>query len=112
MLEFGEKIEVMATLAKPKKFSVIANDGLEYMFLAKPNDDLRKDARLMDFNTVINRFFKSNPDARQRRLRIRTYGVVTLNEDSGIVQWVPNTVPMRNVINKSYLARQLSTWVC
>ena len=33
---------------------------------------------------------------------IRTYGVVTLNEECGFIQWVSYTIPVRNVLVKLY----------
>jgi phosphatidylinositol kinase/protein kinase (PI-3 family) len=45
------------------------------------------------------------------RIGIRTYGVVTLNEECGFVQWVPNTIPLRPVLLKLYDARGIKSWV-
>lgn len=59
----------MHSLAKPRKFTVNGSDGIKYMFLAKPKDDLRKDARLMDFNGIINKLLKTNSESRRRQLR-------------------------------------------
>lgn len=51
---FNDEIEIMHSLAKPRKLTVNGSDGIKYMFLAKPKDDLRKDARLMQ--TPQNKF--------------------------------------------------------
>ncbi|EPQ58953.1 hypothetical protein GLOTRDRAFT_70000 [Gloeophyllum trabeum ATCC 11539] len=109
--DFYDEIEVMRSLAKPRKITIRGNDGLVYMFLGKPRDDLRKDARMMDFNAIINKLLKANPESRRRQLHIRTYGVVTLNEECGFIQWVPNTLPLRPVLNKLYEARNIRPWV-
>jgi serine/threonine-protein kinase ATR len=118
----------MRSLAKPRKVSLMGSNGRKYIFLGKPKDDLRKDARLMDFNGIINKLLKSTSDSRRRRLRacagrflpvvmltldldIRTYGVVTLNEECGFVQWVPNTKPIRGLLNDYYSARGIPAWV-
>jgi serine/threonine-protein kinase ATR len=68
-LGFFEEIEVIRSLAKPKKISILGSDGQIYMFLGKPKDDLRKDARLMDFNAIINKLLKANSESRRRQLR-------------------------------------------
>ena len=34
--------QVMASLQKPKRVTVLGSDGRKYDFLAKPKDDLRK----------------------------------------------------------------------
>lgn len=43
---------------------------------------------------------------------IRTYGVVTLNEECGFIQWVSHTIPVRNVLVKMYEHRGVAGgWV-
>ncbi|KAF9450926.1 hypothetical protein P691DRAFT_724995 [Macrolepiota fuliginosa MF-IS2] len=108
--EFFDEIDIMRSLAKPRKISIRGTDGQTYMFLGKPKDDLRKDARLMEFNSIINKLLKANSESRKRQLRIRTYGVVTLNEECGFIQWVPNTIPVRLVLLKSYEGRRIRSW--
>ena len=46
------------------------------------------------------------------RTDIRTYGIVTLNEECGFIQWVPDTVPVRFVLLPLYEARGQKSWVC
>jgi serine/threonine-protein kinase ATR len=58
----------MHSLAKPRKITVNGSDGIKYMFLAKPKDDLWKDARLVDFNGIINKLLKTNSESRRRQL--------------------------------------------
>lgn len=62
------EIEIMSSLQRPKKFTAIGDDGQEYSFLCKPKDDLRKDARLMEFNSVINKLLKKDSESRKRHL--------------------------------------------
>lgn len=69
VLEFSDDIEVMRSLAKPRKITIRGSNGQTYMFLGKPKDDLRKDARLMDFNAIINKLLKANSESRRRQLR-------------------------------------------
>ncbi len=40
---------------------------------------------------------------RSRKLSVRTYSVVCLNEDTGLIEWVPQTVGLRNVISETYV---------
>ncbi|KAI6024462.1 hypothetical protein EDC04DRAFT_2869391 [Pisolithus marmoratus] len=94
--EFSDEIEVMRSLARPRKITIRGSNGQTYMFLGKPKDDLRKDARLMDFNAIINKLLKANSESRKRQLHIRTYGVVTLNEECGFIQW-SNTTEARRI---------------
>lgn len=59
----------MNSLQKPRKIMIVGSDGRRYPFLCKPKDDLRKDARLMEFNTIINRLLKKDIEASKRQLR-------------------------------------------
>ncbi|EAU84196.2 atypical/PIKK/ATR protein kinase [Coprinopsis cinerea okayama7 len=108
--EFSDEIDVMRSMARPRKIWITGSDGGEYIMLIKPKDDLRKDARLMDFDTIINRLLKANADARRRKLYIRTYAVVPLNEECGCIEWVQNTSPLRPILFKYYEARRIKTW--
>lgn len=67
--EFFDEIDIMRSLAKPRKITIRGSNGQIYMFLGKPKDDLRKDARLMDFNAIINKLLKANSESRRRQLR-------------------------------------------
>lgn len=66
--EFDDDVVVMSSLQKPRKISVFGSDGKLYSFLAKPKDDLRKDARLMQFNDMIIKLLKKDSESRSRHL--------------------------------------------
>ncbi|KAJ3252885.1 serine/threonine-protein kinase M1 [Chytriomyces hyalinus] len=102
---FYDDIEIMNSLQKPRKIQILGSDSKDYIFLLKPKDDLRKDARLMEFNGLINKLLKKDPEARKRNLRVRTYAVVPLNEECGIIEWVENTSGFRHIVMKSYRAK-------
>jgi len=50
-----DHVDVLSSLQKPKKIKLQATDGRLYAVLCKPKDDLRKDSRLMEFNTLVNK---------------------------------------------------------
>lgn len=85
---FGDKITIINSMQRPRKVYIVGSDRKNYPFLCKPEDDLRKDNRLMDFTSMVNKLLQADPDARQRQLHIRTYAVVPLNETCGIIEWV------------------------
>lgn len=97
--------DIMNSLQKPRKITIRGSDGHVYPFLVKPKDDLRKDARLMEFDNMINRVFKKDPDSSLRNLYIRTYHVTPLNEECGLIEWVNNMRPLREIIFKGYKAK-------
>ncbi|SNX82494.1 related to serine-protein kinase atr [Melanopsichium pennsylvanicum] len=107
---FEDTIEVMNSLQKPRKVMIVGNDGNRYPFLCKPKDDLRKDARLMEFDSMINKLLQSQPESRKRKLYVRTYAVLILNEEHGLIEWVPHTVGFRHILTKLYSARGMQIY--
>jgi len=114
MRAFSPTVHVMASKARPKKLSAFAiaegtkvSESARDVNKAQPSDvgeihffvkreakgDLRKDARVQDFNTVINRLFanaagsQSAERGHHRRLKLRTFSVVCLSEECGILEW-------------------------
>lgn len=104
--EISDGVEIMGSLQRPKKITFIGDNGKRYNFLVKPHDDLRKDARLMDFNSMINKLLRSDSEARKRKLYIRTYAVSPLNEECGMLEWVNHTIPMKVILTKAYERHQ------
>lgn len=54
------QVEILSSLQKPKKISLKGSDGKFYIMMCKPKDDLRKDCRLMEFNSLINKVGNSS----------------------------------------------------
>lgn len=97
-----DEINVLQSMQRPKKITFRGSDGKKYIHLLKSKDDLRKDSRLMEFNDAVNLYFHHDDEARQNNLYIRTYSVVPLNEECGIVEWVDNLVPLGPVLMQMY----------
>lgn len=104
---FEDTIEILPSLQKPKKITIRGSDGHLYVMMCKPKDDLRKDCRLMEFNTIVNKFLRKDPEARKRQLLIRTYTVIPLNEECGIIEWVNNTSGLQHILRKLYREKGL-----
>ncbi|CAJ1074374.1 serine/threonine-protein kinase ATR [Xyrichtys novacula] len=102
---FEDCVEILASLQKPKKISLRGSDGRSYTMMCKPKDDLRKDCRLMEFNCLINKCLRKDAESRRRELHIRTYAVIPLNEECGIIEWVNNTAGLRHILTKLYKER-------
>jgi len=101
---FSETVDVASSKAKPKTVYLTTVCGKTIKFLCKQekNGDLRKDARMMEFNTAVNRLFQADAEGRRRNLRLRTYAVVCLNEECGILEWVDNTAHLRHLIAEAH----------
>lgn len=46
----------------------------------------------------VSNLLKKNRTTRQRNLSIRTYKVVPLNNNAGIIEFVPNTIPLHDFL--------------
>ena len=102
---FQDSVTIMPSLQRPKRLILLGSDGKNYPFLCKPKDDLRKDARLMEFHSLVCKFLQKDGETRKRQLKIRTYAVIPLNEECGLIEWVSNTVGLRNIVRNLWLYR-------
>ncbi|KAL0089139.1 hypothetical protein F4703DRAFT_1839595 [Phycomyces blakesleeanus] len=96
------RVIMMQSLQKPKKIELIGTDGKRYCFLCKTSDDLRKDARVMEFCYMINNFLRKDPEARDRSLYIRTYAVIPLGHEWGLLQWIDNLETLKLITAREY----------
>ncbi|CEP23236.1 hypothetical protein BN1211_3769 [Cyberlindnera jadinii] len=100
--KFENRVDVLSSMQQPKHLFLRGSDGLIYGILCKPNDDLRKDAKLMEFTSRVDHLLKKNYDSEQRKLHIKTYAVIPLNENYGIIEWVENSRTMRDILKVHY----------
>eukprot|EP01080_Neovahlkampfia_damariscottae_P000138 gene138-4384_t len=99
---FEPGITILSSLQRPKKIEIKGSDGEIYTFLCKPKDDLRKDNRMMEFNSMVNRLLKSDAEARKKKLCLRIYSVIPLNESTGLIEWVKHTATYRSLCDEQY----------
>ncbi|GJD09762.1 Serine/threonine-protein kinase ATR [Galdieria sulphuraria] len=99
-----DDIILMNSLMKPKRICLVGSDGNQYYFLCKKEDsgDMRKDSRLMEFASVINRLLRNNQRSRSRELILRTYAVLPLSEECGVIEWLSNLAPLRGIVFHLY----------
>ena len=79
----------------PKKTVCYGSNGKSYPQLIKGNDDLRQDAVMEQVFGMVNDLLKQNTETRKRNLSIRTYKVIPLSPNAGLLEWVDNTLPLR-----------------
>lgn len=105
MRGLDEKIEIMQSVARPKRVTIRGSDGKRYSLLCKPKDDLRRDFKVMEVNNVVNWYLHRHPESRQRQLHVRSYAVIPLNEEHGLLEWVPNLAAFRGCVLSLYRER-------
>ena len=96
---------VLNSLVKPKKVQIRGSDGRIYGVMCKPKDDLRKDQRLLEFNSMITKILKKDAECSKRRLYIKTYAVTPLNEECGLIEWVDGVRTLRDILLDLYRAK-------
>ncbi|RCI09191.1 hypothetical protein L249_1461 [Ophiocordyceps polyrhachis-furcata BCC 54312] len=97
------KLEPMMTIASgisaPKIITAVGSDGIKYKQLVKGgHDDLRQDAIMEQVFAAVSSLLKLHRSTRQRNLGIRTYKVLPLTATSGLIEFVPNTVPLNDFL--------------
>lgn len=90
---FENEVQVLKSKERPKKLTIRGSDGKPYAFLCKKEarGDMRKNSRMMEVASVVNRLLQRDSDARRRKLQVRTFSVLPLSEECGLIEWVPFT---------------------
>ena len=63
----------------------------------------------MEFNGVVNKCLRKDPESRRRELHIRTYTVTPISEECGLLEWVPKTTGLRHILLKLLRERGFHT---
>ncbi|EGW32355.1 uncharacterized protein SPAPADRAFT_153174 [Spathaspora passalidarum NRRL Y-27907] len=86
-------------LSLPKIATFNLSDGTQHKILLKHGtDDLRQDSIMEQVFNKVNNIFAQDRECKKRKLRIRTYNVVPLGPQSGIIEFVPNTTALIDII--------------
>ncbi|KAI7864776.1 hypothetical protein BDF14DRAFT_1831992 [Spinellus fusiger] len=97
----SKEATMLHSAKKPIQITLTGTDGGHYPFLCKKDDDLRRDARVMEFARLINNLLKKDFEARKRLLIIRTYSVIPLGDEWGVLQWVPHLQTLKMSVKTS-----------
>jgi len=92
--QFGQGFKTAGGINLPKILTCTGSDGHDYKQLVKGKDDMRQDAVVQQTFEMVNVWLKDTPATRQRRLRIGTYRIVPLSQESGVLEWCEGTVPI------------------
>lgn len=66
------------------------------------NDDLRQDAIMEQVFDEVSKMLQNHKATRQRNINIRTYKVLPLTSNTGIIEFVPNSVPLAEFLNPAH----------
>ncbi|KAJ5408803.1 hypothetical protein N7509_002686 [Penicillium cosmopolitanum] len=97
--KFQSEFTLASGVSAPKIVTAIASDGVRYKQLYKGgNDDLRQDTIMEQVFEQVSSLLKDHQPTRQRNLGIRTYKVLPLTLNAGIIEFVPNTIPLNDFL--------------
>jgi len=74
------------------------NDGKEYPFLLKGNEDLRQDERVMQLLQLVNTILASAHLQGKQSLQVARYAVIPLSQQSGLLGWVPHSDTIQDMV--------------
>ncbi|KMQ44373.1 hypothetical protein HL42_4993 [Trichophyton rubrum] len=99
LVSFQPTFTIASGISAPKIVTAMASNGVRYKQLFKSgNDDLRQDAIMEQTFEQVSDLLRDHRDTRQRKLGIRTYKVLPLASNSGIIEFVQNTMPLNDYL--------------
>ncbi|GBF60735.1 serine/threonine-protein kinase [Trichophyton mentagrophytes] len=99
LVSFQPTFTIASGISAPKIVTAVASNGIRYKQLFKSgNDDLRQDAIMEQTFEQVSDLLRDHRDTRQRKLGIRTYKVLPLASNSGIIEFVQNTMPLNDYL--------------
>ncbi|KAJ6037034.1 hypothetical protein N7540_001313 [Penicillium herquei] len=113
---FSSDFTLASGVSAPKIVTAIATNGVRYKQLYKGgNDDLRQDAIMEQVFEQVSSVLNDHQSTRQRNLGIRTYKVLPLTLNAGIIEFVPNTVPLNDYLmpaHQRYFPKDMKPSAC
>eukprot|EP01129_Flabellula_baltica_P009387 TRINITY_DN3829_c0_g1_i1.p1 TRINITY_DN3829_c0_g1~~TRINITY_DN3829_c0_g1_i1.p1 ORF type:complete len:2225 (-),score=435.29 TRINITY_DN3829_c0_g1_i1:13-6618(-) len=88
IVRFSTSIAIMKSKHRPRRISVFGDNGHDYNFLLKGNEDLRLDERVMQLFSLVNGLLKKEVSTRKDYLSIERYSITPLSPNSGLIGWV------------------------
>ncbi|XP_047986842.1 serine-protein kinase ATM-like [Leguminivora glycinivorella] len=91
---FENTFELVGGINCPKKIICRSSDGRRRIVLVKGEDDLRQDAVMQQVFNIVNTLLERNSVTSRNKLLIRTYKVVPMSRQSGVLEWCEGTLPL------------------
>ncbi|KAF7562703.1 hypothetical protein G7046_g1450 [Stylonectria norvegica] len=92
-------MSIASGVSAPKIITALGSDGVRSKQLVKGgHDDLRQDSIMEQVFSAVSSLLKLHRATQQRSLDIRTYKVLPLTASSGLIEFVPNTIPLHEFL--------------
>ncbi|XP_002965996.2 DNA-dependent protein kinase catalytic subunit [Selaginella moellendorffii] len=107
LVGFDETLISLSSKQRPKILTMRGSDEKEYKFIVKGGEDLRLDQRIEQLFAKMNSVLREDGACAKRELSMRTYAVIPVSQQCGLLQFVDNTCVLDDVI-KDGVAQQLA----
>lgn len=98
-----DTVSIASGLSHPKIIRLQSSDGKwDTMLIKGGNDDMRQDAIMEQVFSQVNIFFQKRDFTKERRLFVRTYTVIPLGKNGGIIEFVPNTISFMDYLSSAH----------
>lgn len=106
---FDDVVNIFFSLQMPRQVTIRGSDNKPYRLMVK-RDDTRKDAKVVEFTTMMNRILLASNEARKRSLTISNYAVVPLTENIGVIEFVLDVQTLKGITSdqRKRLGRSLN----
>ena len=117
VLSFGKSYFLPGGVNIPRVIECLGSDGRIYKQLVKSKgklvlivDDLRQDSVITSVFNIINTLLDKNFETRSRDMSIRTYKIIPLAPQAGVVHWLDSTVPLGELLHEGHLRLRPNDW--
>ncbi|KAH9249835.1 hypothetical protein BASA81_012430 [Batrachochytrium salamandrivorans] len=102
VLAFDNELLVMGSMRVPKRLTIRGMDNSKHDFLVKGGEDLRLDERIEQLFGLMNRLMGLDVECTSKNQRVETYKVIPISLSCGLIEWIPNSQPIKHVIETQY----------
>lgn len=86
----------------PKISICRGSNGAYYKQLFKGGDDVRQDAVMEQVFELVNNVLGRDPECQKRRLNFKTYIVIPLSSNAGLIEFVKNTSSLQEILTQMH----------
>ncbi|PLW50604.1 hypothetical protein PCANC_06966 [Puccinia coronata f. sp. avenae] len=95
---YETKFTVASGLSAPKITICRGSNGISYKQIFKGGDDVRQDAVMEQVFELVNNFLEGDPECQKRSLNFKTYIVIPLSPNTGLIEFVKNTSSLLDIL--------------
>ncbi|GHJ83815.1 hypothetical protein NliqN6_0217 [Naganishia liquefaciens] len=99
---YETKFTLAGGLHVPKIMNCLGHNGKRYKQLFKGHDDLRQDSVMEQVFTLVNTLLQRDEATASRELRFKTYIVLPLATETGIIEFVPDSIGVGEWLNPAH----------